>query len=882
MSKVFRAIGTVAGVVATVAAFIPGGQGVAAIAAAVSAVSTTAAQLTARPPTAQGQINSRILGANNPQPYLMGRSYSGGVQVHDVGYGGKRDDVNNPYRFMAVVYSCCGPVQALDAVQFDYVTVPFSGTAATGYYDDYFWRDFQLGARPEGDALAPRFSGAPDWGSSYKLSGFAAIGYSFKWSKKGKRFTGGQIPAIGAIWRGVKVYDPRLDSTFPGGAGTHRITDEGTWAYSANPALHALAYAYGRYVNGIKVFGADLGAASIDLVQVVAWANVCDANDWELGGTIYEPGDKWNNLKRICEAGGAQPVMRGGVLGFDYQAPRTSLGTINIDDLADGTVTARVSRGWKDRVNTLVPRYRSEAHQWNYVQSAAVTRSEWVTADGEEKIDERQWDLVQDKDQVAQLATYDLFQRREAGPITFACKPHMRAYGPGDCLTLGADIGAHPDGALKVVIRRRTIDAVTGVVSFEAEQETDVKHSISLTGVGTLPPIIGLPTVEEIDEVTGDNEPGIITERFPAEPTPGAPEGSLYFDELGRPFRKETGYLFFGLDRLVVGVDPLLWDGYVSVQDRSLRQSIEALQSVDDDGLLTIDEKIRIAIPDNGRLEAQYQGILTQATGIGLSITALTTARSAWIALRDGLTPAWNDTTQPTPITRGDWDAVLNTYRVEIENAQAALALAASVTVIPPAGRTIVLDPDGAAQAGQYPFTLVPVVKRGGVDITLDDDTSYAITPTGITATVENTDGDPDKGDITVTAGTGGSIALTVTVGGVDFGPFTIALPGVKETTASFSTNTYSYQIPLADGKIALQQGGTDSIGPNRSRSVTFAVPYEVEPVVVVNGNSTDLGREGQAGLEGNPTTTGFTYNNNTADTIVVNWHANGQRKVTL
>src|SRR5690606_580392 len=180
---------------------------------------------------------------------------------------------------------------------------------------------YQLGERPEADALAPQFSGAPDWGSDYKLSGFAAIGYSLKWDKDGKRFPGGQMPTIGAVWEGVKVYDPRLDSTYPGGSGSHDIGDETTWEYSRNPALHALAYAYGRYVNGVKVFGVDLGEAAIDVAAAVAWANVCDANDWTVNGTIYEPGDKWNNLKRICEAGAGEPVMIGGVLSFDYQTP---------------------------------------------------------------------------------------------------------------------------------------------------------------------------------------------------------------------------------------------------------------------------------------------------------------------------------------------------------------------------------------------------------------------------------------------------------------------------------------------------------------------------------------------------------------------------------
>lgn len=508
MSGFLRTVGQVAGTVASIAAFIPGAQPIAAAAAAVATVATLGAQLTAKPPSAKGQINERILGANNPLPLMIGRSYSGGVQVHDVGYGGEVNDVENPYRFMASVYSCCGPVQALESVQVDYSATSFgAGTPgnASGYYADYLYRDFQLGARPESDALQAQWSGTPDWGSSHKLSGFAAIGFSLKWSKKGKRFPGGQIPVLGAIWQGVKVYDPRLDSTFPGGSGSHRITDESTWEYSRSPALHALAYGYGRYVNGVKVFGVDLGDAAIDLASAVAWANVCDANSWYVDGTIYEPGDKWNNLKRICEAGGAVPVLDGGILTFDYQAPRTSLYTVTRDDLAGG-ITASLSKGWKSRINTIVPRYRSEAHQWNYVQSDPVSVAAFVTADGEKKEDERQWDLVTDKDQAAQLTLYDLYQRREAGPIRVPCKPHMREYRPGACLTLDEELGAHPAGTVKVLVRRRIVDITVGLIELECELETDAKHTEALAATGTAPSTITLPTSEDLEAALALNQ----------------------------------------------------------------------------------------------------------------------------------------------------------------------------------------------------------------------------------------------------------------------------------------------------------------------------------------------------------------------------------------
>jgi hypothetical protein len=514
MSKVLRTVGKIAGVVASVAAIIPGGQAIAAAAAAVAAISSAAGQLTASPPRAVGQVQGFLIGANNPLPYLMGEAYTEGVEVHRVGYGGEVDDVKNPYAFLARVLSCCGPIEDIGPSLVNYSTQGFSGSVgsvreATGYYENYLWIDEQLGARPESSALGtPSGWGTPtNWSSAHKLSGFAAVAWSLQWSKKGKRWPGGQIFPLGKVPKGVKVYDPRLDSTFPGGSGSQRIDDESTWAWSDNPALHFLTYAYGRMMNGKPIFGVRLfDPAAINLAQCVAWANVCDANSWSVNGTIFEPGDKWNNLKRIAEAGGAVPVP-GAVLGVDYQSPRTSLYTVTRDDLA-GPVSARTGKGWRDRHNVLVPRFRSPAHQWSYQQAERVENSDWITADGEEKLDERQWDLVTGADQVTELATYDLWQRREAGPIVLPCKPHMRLFRPGQCLTLAAELGAHPSGQIKAVIRRRAVDPVSGVVTLTLEQETDAKHTAALGLTGTAPPTVTFSTPQEIEEARALNGTG--------------------------------------------------------------------------------------------------------------------------------------------------------------------------------------------------------------------------------------------------------------------------------------------------------------------------------------------------------------------------------------
>lgn len=512
MSGVLKTVAKVAGVVALVAGTIAtAGIGTAAFAAVASSVATYAglasgiamlgASALAKKPPAQGSVTQVTVAANSETPCIIGETYYGGVLRHDVGYGGKVGKVQNPYRGMVIVYSL-GPVQALVGQYADFLPVSFSGSAATGYYSGFMYRDYQLGASPEASALTPQWGSMPGWGASYKLSGKAAILWGLKFDKDGKIFTAG-VPQLGAVWQGVMAYDPTADSTRPGGSGSQRIDDETTWGYSENPRDHALSYIYGRFVDGKKVFGIGLAEDAIDIAAFTAWGNVCEANGWKVGGVIFEPGDRWANLKRIMAAGSAEPIFAGGVLSVKYDAPRVSLVTITADDYSDGAYRTKGMQTWRDRINTIVPKYRSGAHKWEYVESDAITDSGYLAEDGEEKIDTYQIDLCQDKDQAAQLAAYKLVNGREMFPIERNLKPEFRFYRPGDMVTID-----DPEGGLieqDCVIVRRSIDPQTLAVRVVLMSETPSKHDFALGKTGTAPPTPTLLDPADRDEAADIN-----------------------------------------------------------------------------------------------------------------------------------------------------------------------------------------------------------------------------------------------------------------------------------------------------------------------------------------------------------------------------------------
>lgn len=520
MSGVFKAIGTVAGI----AAAIPGPHQ--PIAAAIAVTANIGAALTATKPPVQGSTTEVTIGADQPRPMMLGDTYSPGARVLQRGYGGTVDKVVNPYAAIADVYSAGGPIAGIDQVLVDFEEVTFdTGGEANGHLDDYFYRQISLGPVPQTAALTGHWGAIPGFDASAAMSGLAHILYSLEFDPKGKKFASG-VPQLGIRGRGVKTWDPRKDSTFPGGSGAQRWADpanttafdaaKATWVYTYRPGLHGLRYALGTWerdprVSGSKnvlTFGVGLKLDQIVVEDFAALETICEANGWEVSAVIYEPGDKWANLKRILEAGGAEPCWKGGRLGLKVTAPRVSLDTITRDDLAEGDIRAQGASAWRDVVNTVIPKAKSPAHKWELQQSTKITVPALVTQDGEEKPKEVPFETVKSATQAAQLAAYALWASREFGPVELPILPRLRSYRGGDRLTLHADIVTAlglPHGEVVVVQRAWNPATMTGVLTVMGE--TASKHAFALGQVGAFPPTISAPTAADFDGAAGSGSP---------------------------------------------------------------------------------------------------------------------------------------------------------------------------------------------------------------------------------------------------------------------------------------------------------------------------------------------------------------------------------------
>lgn len=78
-----------------------------------------------------------------------------------------------------------------------------------------------------------------------------------------------QMPEHSCILEGALLYDPRKDSTVPGGSGSHRAANHNSWEYSSNLALMRLRHL-------CSPWGGKMSYARMYLPDWINAANVCD------------------------------------------------------------------------------------------------------------------------------------------------------------------------------------------------------------------------------------------------------------------------------------------------------------------------------------------------------------------------------------------------------------------------------------------------------------------------------------------------------------------------------------------------------------------------------------------------------------------------------
>ncbi|MEE4452855.1 hypothetical protein [Novosphingobium resinovorum] len=462
------------------------------IAAGVGLASTALTMLTAKAPAIDGGQTQWQSDPNTDAKIWFGRTGGSGDVCYRKTAGGSK----NKQQYIYTDISTCGPVHMLEKTMVDKASVTFNASGdIIGRLTGNVYQAHQRGLCPEATALRSLQPGTPPgWTSAHKTSGHAAVMNCFVFDGKGdKTFT--QIPDMLWVWHGVMCYDPRKDSTYPGGSGAHRFDDQTTWEISYNGWVQAITYALGWFQgpNVMRVGGVGMPITSIDLAAFVEAANVADANGWKSGGRISTGDDKWESMKALCQAGGGEPVRLGATLSCIVNTPRVPIGTITRDDVI-GNASSTTTQTRRDRINGIIPTYRSEDHYWEQVPAGVVRNSNYLAQDGGiERTKSVTYPMIQcdageNPDQVAQIAGYDIANAREAGPAVWPMKLRWLGYKAGDCLSIENAPEFGYFAGKDVLVLKRQLDPESGGVVLTFRTETAAKHPYALNLTGTPAP----------------------------------------------------------------------------------------------------------------------------------------------------------------------------------------------------------------------------------------------------------------------------------------------------------------------------------------------------------------------------------------------------------
>ena len=493
----------------------------------------------------------------------------------------------------------------------------------TGTYSGYL----TVAVRTEGTAgNYISINGGGKWGSTRRLTGCAYVHLRIKRTGNTKKaespLVNGLPSRVTVIGDGALLYDPRKDSTVPGGSGSHRATNQATWgAYTNaddtdNPALQLLWWLLGWEINNKLSIGCGVPYTRIDMESFITAANICDENvtlaiggtqkRYRTSGTASDADDRMEIINNLLASMNGTLRDNGGKL--TVTAMKNDLAdyvlTFNENDII-GDFDWQQTRGLTESHNIARGRYVDPSANSLY-QMVDYPEVGFASPDGIERVMSLDLPYVEDGRRAQRIAKQVLQRNQYRG--MFSTNFNAKALGcqVGDVVRVSLEALGWSNKLFRVVSQEIRFD---GQVPMSLVEENAAIYAWDADDVAPI--------------------------------TPTAP---TIYDPLNSPF--------------ILGIS----------------DNFDQIARLDDDGILTIDEKIRILIPKAAELESSYQALFTIATTRAISTTAVSTKRTAWLNLLAAITPDWDDTAEDSPVVRNSLDTALQEYVNELELLNKAVA----------------------------------------------------------------------------------------------------------------------------------------------------------------------------------------------------------------
>lgn len=366
----------------------------------LSLASTLLQQAFAPKPTEQakrtGTRGSAQIGGKVPQYFLVGTVGEAGKLEYQNAWG---NDGEVPNAYLTSVYSFGDlPITAMPKLFVNGTEEAISGSGhvtqgypSTGDKAGNLWAEFFDGTQVAASSyLTGKFGADADrpWLSDMIGVGVPYLITTALWSET--LWTG--FPSFVGEFQGIKLYDPRLDTT-AGGSGSQRWATPSTWAFSDNSMVIIYNIERGIYYDGTRVWG---GAATAAQLPYAVWAAAMDACDelvtLEAGGTEK----RFRAGRRISLNERPADVIKELLIGANSRISHASDGTIyvlvGVPDEADGAfsdadVLATEPLGsipfpnLDSIINGATATYREPSQAWEDKETAPYLRSDLETED---------------------------------------------------------------------------------------------------------------------------------------------------------------------------------------------------------------------------------------------------------------------------------------------------------------------------------------------------------------------------------------------------------------------------------------------------------------------------------------------------------------------
>lgn len=477
---------------------------------------------------------------------------------------------------------------------------------------------------PEGNA-ANAINIGPRMGGSRRFTGCAYVHLRYQIlanSKKLDSVFNQKVPErVTIVGDGAAVYDPRRDSTVPGGSGPQRANDQSTWEWNAsasrNPALCTLFYLLGWRINGKLADGKGIPPRRIDLASFIEAANLCDEPvaksaggtepRYRCDGVISEADDTTavlDNLKATMNAvlDDVDGRLRISVLHNDLAAPIGDLFTGDVLGAANWQQTLPLN----DSVSVIRGGYTDPGSVSLY-QTADYPEVTIASRDGIERSQTVNYPLVQSASQAQRLSKQRLQRMLYGGTFTAVFQSTAWKFQKGDVIRLTfaplgwnrklfriADMATQVDGKVPMMLREEN----PAIYAWDASDAAPVTGAEPTRYDASLWPLLqGIAeagTTADWDKVAdpGNTKPADNATNSADPNSPFGPNGTVggiqaAIDAATEQQEKFANETIPAVDKAVADATKLIDDAAKSLTDMAERVTVVESSSANSGNLLT-------------------------------------------------------------------------------------------------------------------------------------------------------------------------------------------------------------------------------------------------------------------------------------------------------